>query len=137
MRRRTDDGGGRASGDRAGKLGNRDSQLPQWQAKRQRSEPKVKTPYVSGVRGRSTNGYGSLTVPCPPHYLIPIIPSFMHDSQRRRWNRANYYTGNCGDSAGHLDRRVRTSREKTQLVVGCPAAFCIFGRNLKSSCRKV
>ncbi|WP_139108751.1 hypothetical protein [Brevibacillus laterosporus] len=130
MRRRTGNGGGRASGDRAGKLGNRDSQLSQWQAKQQqRSEPKVKTPYVSGVRGRSTNGYGSLTVPCPPHYLIPIIPSIMYDSQRRRWNRANYYIGNCGGSAGNLDRRVGTSREKPQIVVGQPAAFCTFGRN--------
>ncbi|MED2004719.1 hypothetical protein P4V86_15340 [Brevibacillus laterosporus] len=118
MRRRTGNGGGRASGDRAGKLGNCGSQLSQWQAKRQRSEPKVKTPYVSGVRGRSTNGYGSLTVPCPPHYLIPIIPSIMYDSQRRRWNSANYYIGNRGNSAGHFDRRVGTSREKPQLVVG-------------------
>lgn len=137
MRRRTGNGGGRASGDRAGKLGNRDSQLPQWQAKQQRSEPKVKTPYVRGVRGRSSNGYGSLTVPCPPHYLIPIIPSFMHYSQRRRRNRGNYYIGNRGGSAGHLDCRVGTSREETQLVVGYPAAFCVFGRIFKSPCRKV
>ncbi|QDX93780.1 hypothetical protein EEL31_03515 [Brevibacillus laterosporus] len=57
------------------KLGNCGSQLSQWQAKRRRLEPKVKTPYVRGVRGRSTNGFGSLTVPCPHHYLIPIIPS--------------------------------------------------------------
>ncbi|TPG89581.1 hypothetical protein EEL32_05580 [Brevibacillus laterosporus] len=100
------------------KLGNCGSQLSQWQAKRRRLEPKVKTPYVRGVRGRSTNGFGSLTVPCPHHYLIPIIPSFMHDSQRRRWNRANYYNGNRGSSAGYLDRCVRTSREKPQVVVG-------------------
>ncbi|MGG1266805.1 hypothetical protein [Brevibacillus laterosporus] len=126
MRRRTDNVGGRASGDRAGKLGNCGSQLSQWQAKQQRSKPKVKTPYAANVRGRSSNGYGSLTVPCPQHYLIPIIPSFMHPRQRRRRNRADYYIGNCGGSSGHLYRRVSTSREETQLVVGQPAAFCFW-----------